>query len=133
VRGRLKLATGGGEALEETRVALCRCGQSRNKPFCDNSHLLARFHDPGEVFEGKIGAPVEAGGAVRVTARANGPIRLEGPFTLVSADGRVRIAAGEVALCRCGQSRNKPFCDSTHKTIEFEAPALELETAGGGE
>ena len=35
--------------VEEVRMALCRCSQSRNKPFCDNGHFAARFDDPGAV------------------------------------------------------------------------------------
>jgi uncharacterized Fe-S cluster protein YjdI/CDGSH-type Zn-finger protein len=48
VRGRVELrATDGSLIVEDTRLALCRCGQSHNKPFCDNSHLDAGFDDPG--------------------------------------------------------------------------------------
>jgi uncharacterized Fe-S cluster protein YjdI len=47
VRGRLRIRTATGEVLaEEPRVALCRCGASENKPFCDNSHRLIGFRDP---------------------------------------------------------------------------------------
>ena len=46
VRGRVRLTSPGGEALEgEYRVALCRCGASENKPYCDNSHRLIGFRD----------------------------------------------------------------------------------------
>jgi CDGSH-type Zn-finger protein/uncharacterized Fe-S cluster protein YjdI len=128
LRGSLEIAIGGGAVSHETRVALCRCGQSRNKPFCDNSHRDARFRDAGEVFEGRIEPPLEGEATLRVTAREDGPLKLTGSFTIVSDDGRVRITAGDAALCRCGQSKNKPFCDSTHKTSGFTAPALE---AGG--
>ena len=54
---------------------------------------------------------------------------MTGPFTLVSADGRVRLAGGEIALCRCGQSKNKPFCDSSHEGSGFVAAALTGESA----
>jgi len=48
LRGRLQLqGPGGRSAREEYRVALCRCGASENKPFCDNSHRLIRFRDSG--------------------------------------------------------------------------------------
>lgn len=50
VRGRLELRSADGAVrIEETRVALCRCGRSENKPFCDNSHRAARFDDPGAI------------------------------------------------------------------------------------
>ncbi|MEZ0235707.1 MAG: CDGSH iron-sulfur domain-containing protein, partial [Actinomycetota bacterium] len=39
---------GGRSVREEYRVVLCRCGASRNKPFCDNSHRLIDFSDTGE-------------------------------------------------------------------------------------
>ena len=54
VRGRVRLTRPGGRAVsdgapeEEYRVALCRCGASANKPFCDNSHRLIRFEAPPE-------------------------------------------------------------------------------------
>ncbi len=45
LRGQLKIALPDGEALEETRAALCRCGASKNKPFCDGSHSEVGFDD----------------------------------------------------------------------------------------
>ena len=47
----------------------------------------------------------------------NGPIKLSGEFTLTDADGEMIEAEGEVYLCRCGGSGNKPFCDGTHRSI----------------
>lgn len=50
VRGLIQLRSADGTSmLEDLRMALCRCGQSHNKPFCDNSHLYAAFDDPGAV------------------------------------------------------------------------------------
>ena len=46
VRGRVRLTDSDGNASEETRVALCRCGASANKPYCDNSHRLVRKQRP---------------------------------------------------------------------------------------
>jgi len=124
LRGNLEiLAADGTLLLRDTRVALCRCGQSRYKPFCDNSHRMVEFADPGDVFEGGVkplaGRPAE--GPLRVTASADGPLLLDGPLTVRSADGRVALAGGQAALCRCGQSRNKPFCDSSHVKAGFKA------------
>jgi CDGSH-type Zn-finger protein len=52
----------------------------------------------------------------------NGPLILRGDFSLRSPDGTV-IEPGRttVALCRCGKSAIKPFCDGTHKAIGFRA------------
>jgi CDGSH-type Zn-finger protein len=50
VRGLVQLRSADGSSLfEDLRMALCRCGQSHNKPFCDNSHVFAGFDDPGRV------------------------------------------------------------------------------------
>ena len=58
-----------------------------------------------------------------ITIRNNGSIRVEGDFTLVDQDGKAFDLAGRttISLCRCGQSSNKPFCDSTHKACAFES------------
>ena len=128
LRGDLRVATPAG-TITETRVALCRCGHTRNAPFCDGSHHAIGFRETGEVFQGKIGPREGVEGPLRITARANGPLKVTGPFTLVSADGRVRLAGGEIALCRCGQSKNKPFCDSSHEGSGFVAAALTGESA----
>ena len=131
LRGALELGTDEDSALSETRASLCRCGRSRNKPFCDGSHHPAGFRDAGDVFEGPMGKPAGSPGPLRVNARANGPLRLEGPLTLMSADGRVRLMGGEAVLCRCGQSRKKPFCDGSHKDAGFVASELQSEHESG--
>jgi CDGSH-type Zn-finger protein len=65
-----------------------------------------------------------------ITIRNNGSIRVEGEFVLLDQEGRPFDLAGRtsISLCRCGQSANKPFCDSTHKSCSFasviEARAL---------
>ena len=53
----------------------------------------------------------------------NGSLKVEGDFEIVDAEGRPFGLAGrmKVALCRCGQSQNKPFCDSNHKTCGFSS------------
>jgi CDGSH-type Zn-finger protein/uncharacterized Fe-S cluster protein YjdI len=125
VRGDLLVANPEG-GRRETRVTLCRCGLTRNPPFCDDAHAAARFREAGEVFEGKVTPAENAAGPLRITARPNGPLKLVGPFTIVSGDGRVRVSGSETALCRCGQSRKKPFCDKSHEAAEFLAAALAI-------
>jgi len=63
---------------------------------------------------------------VKITARLNGPFRVEGPIKLVDCNGNEWDLTGKpaVSLCRCGASSNKPFCDGTHKTIGFQAAEL---------
>ncbi len=101
-----------------TRAALCRCGLSANKPFCDNSHEAAGFRDHGAI--GDTGTALEAhGGPLKITPRPNGPLVVEGNLTLSSAGGLPTWSGTRVALCRCGESSNKPFCDGTHALVGF--------------
>ena len=175
--------------------ALCRCGRSQNKPFCDGTHARAGFDgtetasrrpfaDTAEVSEGPgldlsddrplcafaricdghgriwntvlesddpaKRAIVEHQGSHCPSGRlvvnehgstepiepaydpsivlledpqekASGPLWVRGGITLRSADGFTYETRNRVTLCRCGQSRNKPFCDGTHAHIGFQA------------
>ena len=59
---------------------------------------------------------------VRITVRENGPYLVKGPITILDADGNEhRTDRDIVALCRCGGSTTKPFCDATHSKIGFAA------------
>ncbi len=59
---------------------------------------------------------------VRIKVRINGPYRIQGPIILEDADGNEFVLPGEIiALCRCGGSKNKPFCDGSHREISFQA------------
>ena len=61
---------------------------------------------------------------VTITPYRDGPLLVRGPFTLVDQDGQeIEVGREVVALCRCGKSRLKPLCDSTHKTAGFSAPS----------
>lgn len=51
----------------------------------------------------------------------NGPVLLEGTYTLESPEIGEFTSKKGIALCRCGGSTNKPFCDGTHKKIGFKA------------
>lgn len=118
VHGAVSIHTEDDRTVEETRLALCRCGASTNKPYCDNSHADVRFLDAGEVQRESTDAEVSDGG-LTISEMADGPILLRGPFVLVSADGSQVFRGEKGALCRCGESSNKPFCDGTHNRIEF--------------
>ena len=102
------------------RAALFRCGQSKNKPFCDNSHEEAGFRDYGAVGNtGDTGA--ESGGRLQVGLAKDGPLLLKGNVSIKSGSGRQSWKGAQVALCRCGASRNKPFCDGQHKKVGFKS------------
>jgi CDGSH-type Zn-finger protein/uncharacterized Fe-S cluster protein YjdI len=102
------------------RAALCRCGASKNKPFCDNSHGAAEFSDYGAV--GDTGnASAAAGGALHVAPSKDGPLIVSGNMTMFAGSGRPAWKGTQVALCRCGASENKPFCDGKHKKVGFKS------------
>jgi CDGSH-type Zn-finger protein len=58
----------------------------------------------------------------RITPYRDGPLLVRGPFTLTDQDGvEIETHQGTIALCRCGRSQRKPFCDGTHNAINFRA------------
>ena len=66
--------------------------------------------------------PPELGERATVTPYENGPLIVRGPVELLTQDGQ-RIEPGRktIALCRCGRSGTKPFCDGSHKAVSFRA------------
>jgi CDGSH-type Zn-finger protein len=179
----------------QEKYALCRCGHSKTKPFCDGMHAkigfdgmetashrpyldqaeavdgpvlgltdagslcaFARFCDPhGKVWnhvartdhaatranfirqvgncpagrlvawDKKTRKAVEPEFAVSIglvedpQEECSGPVWLRGGIPVVSADGFEYEVRNRVTLCRCGQSKNKPFCDGTHAAIKFRS------------
>lgn len=108
-----------GEPGTTTRLTLCRCGASKNKPYCDGSHAEVPFIATGEV-EVKASEALESrSGVVRVEPAKDGPLFLYGNLEVCAGTGHTVNRAQEVHLCRCGHSKNKPYCDGTHKVIGF--------------
>jgi CDGSH-type Zn-finger protein len=65
----------------------------------------------------------------RITPYKNGPLLVRGPFELVDQDGHtIEVRRKVVALCRCGKSRMKPFCDGTHKATHFRAESARVDS-----
>ena len=107
----------------ETRVTLCRCGLSKNKPFCDYSHVEGGFEATGEPKAKTSPMSDERGNAVRAFRIPDGPLKVEGNVELTTGTG-LKIGTHEKAfLCRCGASKNKPYCDGSHKDAAFSDPA----------
>ncbi len=194
-------AEGGSETWTESDAhpvqasyALCRCGRSNSKPFCDGTHTkigfdgeetasrepyraqakiqdgpgmqlldaealcaFARFCDPngkvwnqvnqtqnadvrstfirqvGNCASGRLVArdrasqedvepqlPVSIGLVEDPAQACSGPLWLRGGIAVSAADGFRYEVRNRVTLCRCGQSKNKPFCDGTHAAIKFQ-------------
>ena len=65
------------------------------------------------------GAAVDTGAATEITVSRNGPLLLRGDIRILDADGTELAHVDKAALCRCGRSQNKPFCDGSHKTSGF--------------
>ncbi len=62
---------------------------------------------------------------VKITSLQNGPNLIDGDVHLIGADGKEIDHKSPFALCRCGASSNKPFCDGSHRKIGFEAPGID--------
>ncbi len=103
------------------RATLCRCGKSKNKPFCDNSHRNIDFAASGEPVTVTSEPLQERGGELHVIAVKDGPLKVRGPMEICSGTGRTVTRTQYAKLCRCGGSSNKPFCDDTHLRIGFRS------------
>ena len=104
-----------------TRATLCRCGASKNKPFCDGSHTAAKFEATGEPAPQGGPGTTERGGKLEITPLPDGPLLVRGNLEVVSGTGHTLWKSDRTAFCRCGASAKKPFCDGTHNTIRFRS------------
>ena len=98
-------------------MALCRCGRSGNRPLCDGSHDEG-FEDAGRIAVDRL-STLDNDGLLHIRATEDGPFVVEGPVTIEAADEET-VAGHRGALCRCGASESKPFCDGSHAEVGFE-------------
>ena len=103
------------------RATLCRCGASKNKPFCDSSHHDVGFTASGEPPSGKTDMLPVRDGTLAIEPELNGPLAVSGNLEITSGTGRVVARVTTARLCRCGGSSTKPFCDGTHAKIGFKS------------
>ncbi len=103
------------------RATLCRCGASQNKPFCDGSHNAIEFKASGEPATRPSEPLAARNGAVDIRPQRNGPLVMRGNLEICAGTGRTVDRVTEAALCRCGHSANKPFCDGSHARVGFKA------------
>jgi CDGSH-type Zn-finger protein len=101
------------------RATLCRCGQSKNKPFCDSTHEVAGFAATGERAVIDTTPLAERGGTLSFDPLQDGPLAMTGNVEIVGGSGHTIKRTSKAFLCRCGGSANKPFCDGTHTKIGF--------------
>ena len=104
------------------RATLCRCGASKNKPYCDGSHREAKFSATGEpASTSKTDMLAVRNGPVTVDPLTDGPLQVRGNLEITSGTGRVVARLPQAKLCRCGGSNTKPFCDGSHARIGFKS------------
>jgi CDGSH-type Zn-finger protein/uncharacterized Fe-S cluster protein YjdI len=116
-RGALRIAGQTGQF----RATLCRCGASKNKPYCDGSHHEIGFSASGEPVTGKADLLAVRDGELSIEPETDGPLQVRGNLEITSGTGRVVARVEQARLCRCGGSANKPFCDGTHARIGFKS------------
>jgi CDGSH-type Zn-finger protein/uncharacterized Fe-S cluster protein YjdI len=117
IRAKLKI----GDIDVGFRATLCRCGASKRKPFCDGSHNAVGFAATGEPGTRKSEPLQIRDGEVVVDPQRNGPLQISGNLEICSGTGRTVDRVTRARLCRCGNSRSKPFCDGSHARVGFEA------------
>jgi CDGSH-type Zn-finger protein/uncharacterized Fe-S cluster protein YjdI len=104
------------------RATLCRCGASKNKPFCDGSHTAAGFRATGEPDARESTLSItDLVGPVEITPTPDGPYRLKGAVEIESGTGRNVNRLTKAFLCRCGHSNDKPYCDGSHSRVGFKS------------
>lgn len=113
---------GPGGAMRALRATLCRCGASKNKPFCDGTHNEIAFAASGEPATIASEPLSVRGGELVVEPLPDGPLAVNGPLEICAGTGRTVLRTESTRLCRCGGSNSKPFCDGSHLRIGFRAP-----------
>ncbi|HEV8550294.1 MAG TPA: CDGSH iron-sulfur domain-containing protein, partial [Polyangiaceae bacterium] len=103
------------------RATLCRCGASKNKPYCDGSHKEIGFAASGEPPTGAADMLPVRNGPLAIDPQTDGPLQVRGNLEITSGTGRVVARVTQARLCRCGGSSTKPFCDGTHARIGFRS------------
>jgi len=103
------------------RATLCRCGASKNKPFCDGSHHAVEFQASGEPPTGHTEMLAVRNGPLEIAPEVDGPLRVRGNLEITSGTGRCVARVQQARLCRCGASNTKPFCDNSHVRVGFKS------------
>jgi CDGSH-type Zn-finger protein len=122
VLGNIEIYNSRGELeYKDTRLALCRCGKSGNKPLCDGSHNTTNFINLGKIDSedkrtGNLSSPTFI---LKITWNSKGPFKIEGPVAIHDSSGEIGFQGEKTLLCGCGKSANKPFCDGSHARMKL--------------
>lgn len=109
--GNITLIDEDGSVTHSNNLSLCRCGASNSKPICDDQHLEIEFFDGGAIGQLSDWMPVTRPQTITVTCVKNGPLKFRGYLRIHNKKGQECITMNG-ALCRCGKSSKKPFCDN---------------------
>lgn len=120
LKGNITLIHEDGTLELANQLTLCRCGHSRNKPFCDDQHIEREFMDPGRFAEGSETPVPMRPVPLAITCVENGPLQFDGRMRIVDYLGQ-QCSKPRGNLCRCGHSAHKPFCDGSHKRVRFSS------------
>ena len=118
--GNITLVQEDGSITYANHVSLCRCGASRKKPICDERHLDVEFLNSGRIMEASDVPHSERPSKITISLIKNGPITFRGRLRLHNSMGQECVKQ-RGALCRCGQSATKPFCDGSHDKVGFRS------------
>jgi CDGSH-type Zn-finger protein len=116
VHGNTELIDAKGEKLENTRIALCRCGKSKNRPLCDGAHYHTNFRDSGIISSDNMRHIKEKqnSGRLMINTDKKGPLKIAGNVVILSSKDEIGFTGETIVLCGCGRSKNTPFCDGSH-------------------
>ncbi|NIP17186.1 MAG: hypothetical protein GWM87_02780 [Xanthomonadales bacterium] len=110
VTGNITLINEDGDVTHANHLTLCRCGATRNGPHCDDQHLEIEFFDMGAINQASDCMAVSRPQTVTITAVKDGPLKFRGYMRVYNRKGQECLTM-QGALCRCGKSTKKPFCD----------------------
>jgi CDGSH-type Zn-finger protein len=108
--GNITLIEEDGTITHTTNLSLCRCGASNSTPLCDDQHLEIEFLDNGSIGKASDWSPISRPQTVTVKVIPDGPLKFRGYLKVFNRKGQECISMSG-ALCRCGRSTKKPFCD----------------------
>ena len=120
IKGNITLIHEDGSTEHANKVTLCRCGHSRNKPYCDDQHIEKEFKDSGRFSQGSQSTMPLRPTALAITCIENGPLQFDGRMRVHDYLGQDCVKP-KGKLCRCGYSTNKPFCDGSHEKHGFKS------------
>jgi CDGSH-type Zn-finger protein len=110
ITGNLTLIEEDGEVTHANHLTLCRCGASKNTPICDDQHLDIEFLDNGAISRASDCMPFVRPQTLTITCIKDGPLKYRGYLKVFNSKGQECLSM-QGALCRCGRSTKKPYCD----------------------